>query len=218
MINRGTIPWGTLTRWRGKAFLGAGGLLLASPVAKGLVLITGDPLPEVTIAVLVFSGLLAALGGLLGFYPEQTDHLPRLALAGLVSTVTAAAVTIGVFLWVIGTRVLAAMSYVAIPVTPPEYVFVSLVLAMSVAFSVVGTACLRTAIPSRSVGLLLLALALPWAVLLGAGAVYGPHLPAWLSLSTYGAIPLGLLATGYGIRRNTPMAEREPFSADATTN
>lgn len=210
--------WKTLSRWRAKAFFAAGGLFLASPVAKGVALLTNEPLPEVAIAVLVFCGLLAALGGLLGFYPELTEQVPRHSLAGLVSTAVAAGVTTGVFVWVIGTRILAAMSYSATPGPPPELAFVSLIVTIGFGFAVVGTGCLRAGVPSRPVGLLLVALAVPWFVLLGAGAAYGPNLPAWISLSTYGAIPFGLLITGYVVRRNTSTTERESFTAEATTD
>ena len=218
MIHGGTVPWRTLSQWRAKAFLTAGGLFLASPAAKGLILVTGGPLPELVVALFVFTGLLAALGGLLGFYPELTDQIPYHALAGVVTTVLAAGVTVGVFGWLMATRVLGAMSYPASPGSPPELAFVSLVVAMAVGFAVVGTACLRVSVPSRSVGALLLALAVPWVVIFGAGAVYGSNFPAWLSLSTYGAIPVGLLATGHVLRKHVSVVERGTSAPDVTAD
>lgn len=208
----------TLEQWSPRAFLVAGGLFLASPAAKGLVLLTNDPVPEVTIALLVGSSLLVALSGLLGFYPKLAERVPRHAFAGVVTTVVAAGVTIWVFVWLILARVLIGTSYWAAPGSPPEFAFVSLVVTMAIGFSVVGTACLRAAVPSRTVGGLLSALAVPWVVLLGAGAVHGPALPAWISLSTYGAIPVGLLATGYVIRRNRSPVDHATTEADVTMN
>lgn len=218
MKHGGAVPWGTLSQWRAKAFLAAGVLFLASPTAKALLLMTNRPLPELVVAMFVFTGFLAALGGLLGFYPELTDQIPTHALAGALTTVLAAGVTVVVLGWLIVTRVLAAMSYLSAPGPPPELAFVSLVIAMTVGFSVVGTACLRASIPSRSVGALLLALAIPWIVILGAGALYGSNLPIWLSLSTYGAIPVGMLATGYVLRKHVSVLERETFAPDVTAD
>lgn len=218
MLHRGMIPWKTLNRWRGRTFLAAGGLFLISPLAKGLILITGEPLPELVIALLAFSGLLAALGGLFGLYPDLSEKVPRHAFAGVLATVIAAGVTIGVFVWLIVHQLLTATSYFVTPGAPPRLAFVSLVVAMALAFTVVGTASVRVAVPSRTVGGLLVALAIPWVVVLSAGAVYGPELPAWISLSSYGAIPVGLLATGFVIRRNDSTTEHEIPSPDATAD
>ena len=99
-----------------------------------------------------------------------------------------------------------------------ELAFVSLVVAMAVGFAVVGTACLRVSVPPRSVGALLLALAVPWVVIFGAGAVYGSNFPAWLSLSTYGAVPVGLQATGYVLRKHVSVVERGTFTPDVTAD
>lgn len=218
MIHRSKIPWPTLNRWRGKAFLAAGGLFLVSPFAKALILITDIPLPELAIALLAFSGLLASLCGLLGLYPDLSEQAPRHALAGGLATVIAAGVTIGVFVWLIVHQILTATSYFATPGSPPRLAFVSLVVAMALGFTVVGTASVRVAVPSRTVGGLLVALAIPWVVVLSAGAVYGPEIPVWISLSTYGAIPVGLLATGFVVWRNASMTGHEIPSPDATAN
>lgn len=218
MVRFHTIRWKALEGWSPTLFLAAGGLFLVSPLAKALILIAGDPLPELAVAALAFSGLLAALGGLLGLYPDLAEQAPRHALAGSLATIIAAGVTSGVFLWLIVHQVLTATSYFATPGSPPRLAFVSLIVAMAVGFTVVGTACVRVAIPSRTVGVLLIALAVPWVVLFGAGAVYGPDIPVLLSLSTYGSVPVGLLTTGYVARRNASMTEHEMPSADATAN
>lgn len=212
------IRWETLDRWRARAFIIAGGLFLTSPAAKGLTLVTAGSPPEWVVALLAFSGLLASLVGLLGFYPELSEQVPRHALAGAVATGVAMGVTVGLFVWLIGTRALAAMSYLAAPVSPPAIVFVSLVAAMATGFAVVGAATLRSSTSSRTVGVLLVALAVPWVVLLVAGAVYGSGLPVWLSLTTYGAIPVGLLATGYSIRGHAHSGENETPVTDVPTS
>lgn len=217
MSSRDSVVWGTLDHWRPTAFLAAGGLFFASPLAKALVLFTDGPLPEMVVAILAFSGLTAALVGLLGFYPALAAHVPRHALAGVVTTVIATGVTVGVFLWLLGTRLLSRMAVVAAPTAPPALAFVSLIVVLAGTFAVNGTACLRAAVPSRAVGGLLLALAVPWVVLVSVGAVYGSELPAWISLPTYGAVPLGFLLTGYVLRRHDAVANQQPFGADLTT-
>lgn len=212
MSSRDSVVWETLDHWRPNAFLAAGGLFFASPLAKALVLLTGGPLPDIMVAILAFSGLTAALVGVLGFYPGLAAHVPRHALAGVVTTVIATGVTVGVFLWL-----LSSMTGVAAPAEPPALAFVSLIVVLAGTFAVNGTACLRAAVPSRAVGGLLLALAVPWVVLVSVGAVYGSELPAWISLPTYGAVPLGFLLAGYVLRRHDAVANQQPFGADLTT-
>ncbi len=208
------IPWRILDHWRARAFLAAGGLFLVSPVAKTLALVTDGPLPTMAIAVLAFSGLTVALGGVLGLYPTLANRVPRHARASAVTTVTAAGMTVGMLAWILGTRLLSAP---AAPAGPPALAFLSLIGVLAGTFVVTGTACLRAAVPSRPVGVLVLALAVPWVVLIGTGVVYGSELPAWVSLPTYGAIPVGFLVTGYVLRQNGAVANQQPVGADLTT-
>lgn len=174
-------------------------------------------MPELVVVVLAFSGLLAALVGLLGFYPELTERVPRHALAGVITTVLAAGVTMGIFVWLLTNRVLTTLSYSTVP-GPPEFSFVSLVALIALAFSVVGFAFVRGDESSRFVGGLLLGLAVPWVGILGASALYGSELPIWISLPIYGAIPFGLLAAGYVIRQNGSVTERQTVPTDILTN
>lgn len=209
MRHESMMPWGVLGRWRGRALALAGGLFLASPVAKAMIRLTPGSPSEWLVAVLVFTGLLAALVGLLGFYPRLTERVPRHAVAGLVSTVFAAVVTVCVSIWVLAATVLPALSSVTLS-TPPRAVFLVFVAALGVAFAVVGAASLRVSTIPRRVGFLLLLLAVPWGFLL----VSGSSLPTWALLSTYGVIPVGLFATAYTVQAESTMVGSEVGSAD----
>lgn len=218
MVSSAPIDWDTLDRWRARAFILAGGLFLASPVAKGLALVTAGSPAEWVVALLAFSGLVASLVGLLGFYPELSEHVPRHALAGAGATGLALFATAGVGAWLLGTRLLSATAFVATPVSLPGVVFVSLVAALATAFAVVGTATLRAPAPRRTIGCLLVALAVPWVTVLAAGAVYAAGVPVWLSLASYGAIPLGLVGTGYSIRNSAHPVRGEAVAGDVPTS
>lgn len=195
------------------AFLVAGVLLLASPTHVGLELFLDVPLPSWLVALFVLPGLFATLVGLAGLYPRIADRAPRLGLVGGVITVVAGAILLILLGWVLGNSLLTAVSGLALG-TPPGAVFMLLSVSLTLAFVLFGIASMRFAVPSRSVGFLLLSFALPWVTGLSATAVYGPTFPAWLTAVIYGPIPFVLLATGYMLRLNTAPTTREDAVAD----
>lgn len=208
--------WGMLGRWSGTAFLVAGGLFLLSPAAKGLVLLT-DVSPHVwLVAPLVFSGLSASLVGLLGLYPRLTTRTPRLSLAGVVATVIAGAVTLGTFAWLMGAHLLPRVPGTSGLPAPPAIVFVTLILSLATAYALFGVASAWTAIPSRTAGGLLLALATPWIFLVVAHSMVS-SLPAWLSITTYGVIPVVMLVLGHHLRTRTAPTGGETPSSEPIT-
>jgi len=215
MVTAHTTVWSALDHRSADAFLVAGVLLLASPAHIGLELFLDVPLPSWLVASVILPGLLAALVGLGGLYPRLAARAPRTAAVGGAFT-TLACVTLVVLLgWLLGDGVLTATAEATIG-SPPGFVFLSLPVTMTLAFVAFGTASLRVAVPSRRIGALLSAFALPWVVTLVATTVYGSAFPRWLTLAIYGPIPFVMLATGYTLRMESLSTVRDPSAADTT--
>lgn len=137
-------------RWHSTAFLIAGGLLLVFAVSDGLSAFTSmEPPGWVTIGFIA-AGLIAGHVGLLGLYPQLADHVPRQALAGAIVVTIAAIGTLGLFVAVIVNTVQPA---IGLPVVP---FYLVMILGTILAFLLFSVASLRTHIPSRTVGLILL--------------------------------------------------------------
>lgn len=191
--------WSLLARWRARGFLVAGGLLLASPVTKGLALLADVSPPVWLLALLVFPGLLAALAGLLGMYPRLADDSSRLALAGGIATVVAGCGVTLVFGWALASSI--SLSLGALTITAPSgSIYLSLMALIATGFILFGLASLRASVDPRLTGFLLLAFAVPWVVILAVTPVYGSDLPEWFALAVYGVMPIVLLTTGYSVR------------------
>lgn len=197
-----------LARWRARAFLVAGVLLLASPASKGLAFLADVSPPMWLVALLVFPGLLTALAGLLGMYPQLADETPLLALAGgVVAAITGSGLAL-LFGWVLASTVAPSLRGIAVSV-PPGSVFLSLMVLIPAGFVLFGVGSLQATVHSRSIGILLLGFAAPWVVILTVTPVYGADLPAWLAIAVYGVMPVVLLATGYSLRGEDPLTDHE---------
>jgi hypothetical protein len=206
MLGSDMSVWPLLARWRARAFLVAGGLLLASPATKALALLPGVSPPVWLVALLVFPGLLAALAGLIGMYPQLADETPLLAFAGgVVAAFTGSGLTL-LFGWVFASSVFPSLGALAVT-EPPGWAFVSLMVLIPTGFALFGVASLRAAVHSRSTGYFLLGFAVPWVAILAVTPVYGSDLPGWLALAVYGVMPIVLLATGYSVRDGGPLSD-----------
>jgi hypothetical protein len=210
MLETDRSVWMLLARWRARAFLIAGGLLLASPVTKGLTLLADVSPPVWLIALLVFPGLLAALAGLLGMYPRLADEASRLAFAGGVATVFAGCGVTLLFGWVLASSVSLSLGTLTVT-APPGSVFLSLMVLIASGFCLFGLASLQAAAHSRTTGYLLLGFAVPWVVILAVTPVYGSDLPGWLALAVYGVMPIMLLTTGHSVRDDGPLSDGDPL-------
>lgn len=186
--------WSRLEGWRVGAFVTAGVLLLASPTHVALDLFLGVGLPAWVVAMFVFPGLGAALVGVAGVYPRIAPRAPWLSRAAGVCTAVAGTILLTLLGWVLGGSISAAVGM------PPSGLFLGLAVALTLSFLLFGITSLRWAVPSRTVGVLLLAFGLPWLVSLAGTAVYGTAFPQWLTMAIYGPIPLLMFATGYALR------------------
>lgn len=167
--------WETLERWRSKAFLVAGGLLVVFAALVGLEVFGGVEAPQALVAI---PGFLAGFVGLLGLYPQLADTDSRLASGGIVALGLAAVGFVALFFWVAG---LTAM-YGIDAVKPPRPVILGTVLLVILGYALFGLASATHAVPSRLVGLLVLAPPGTLALMVLTGMLYGGHPPAWTSV------------------------------------
>lgn len=193
MTTVSAVPWRALERWSAPAFLFAGVLWLGDAALLGLEhlqiythgLLNG---------VLISGAMLSTVIGLLGIVPRFADERPFLpavtALIGGVAVITMGATV----LWTVGALLLAGIS------PPPGITAVPTV----VAFGWFGVAILWTDVPSRIVGLLLVALVAPW---VGIAVVMLLGAPAWITTTPQWsiAVVVGLyavlsIAIGYVVR------------------
>ena len=164
MANTDSRAWNALESWSSTAFLFAGGLLFLFVVLSGLSAFT-NVLGEGAVvgAAVVGSGLfglILAVIGLLGLYPQLSESAPRLSRGG----VGALAVALTGILVVIGT--LAIVGPPEAPGDVPSFappIFISSGILIMVGYALFAVASIRTETPSRRIGLLL---AVPGIVLL----------------------------------------------------
>lgn len=164
MQDTGSTAWKALESWSPTAFLIAGGLLLVFVVLTGLGAfsdVLGDgPMVGAAVVGSGLFGLIIAVTGLLGLYPQLSESAPRLSRGGLGALATA----LTGILVIIGTLVI---------VGPPEYpgdvpafippVFIASGILIMLGYALFAIASIRTKTPSRRIGLLL---AVPGIVLL----------------------------------------------------
>lgn len=203
-------------RSAGAFFLG-GGLLLASPTHVVLERFLDVPLPSWVVVLFVVPGLIVSLLGLLGLYPRLAESTPRLALAGGAMAGVGVLIPLSIATWMLGGTLLTAVAGQAVS-QPPAILFQVMAVAMALGFGCFGVATLRTPVPPRKLGYLLLSYAVPWVVVLGSTAVYGSALPGWLVLTIYGPLPFLMLTTGYTLHAHTVQTRRAETGVDVVTS
>jgi hypothetical protein len=177
----------TLGKWSGIAFLVAGVSVSIAAIAMAVVLVT-DMSPGMITGLPTMVGLLISYLGMFGLYPILAARNRRAALAGIVFLLFP---VIGIGFWLGHDLVVGQM--------PP---YVNLLIGLISGGFVIGLALYgitsyRLQVPSQRVGLALLALAVPWVVLLGSGIVYGGNAPAWLDFVATSMMGGLLLVIGY---------------------
>lgn len=149
MAANSPVPWESLERRSQLAFILAGVFLLLNVVLNNLSAIAGTPAPEWTIDIVILSGSIAGLLGLLGLSPRLKSPSPRLTRAG----------NLIVALGALGILAIAIGKYVLEGEKPPVYLQplqLFYIIGIPLSFLLFGAACVRTRVPSRSVGLSLL--------------------------------------------------------------
>lgn len=197
MLDISTPGWDSLERWSAAAFLVAGGLLVADILLVGVQLV-GVSFPH---GVLYSSGLVVSLMGLLGLYPHLAVRAPWVARASAVVIVLPVG---AIFAILISTQILPFPR-----LTGTAIVLVGMGTLYIWGFTVVGVAILYTGVPSRTVGLLLLAIV---ATVLGgvilALDVVGGDVRDRLFFTLVVILPVLLLAVGYLVRTGSVRPDR----------
>lgn len=206
-----TTRWESVEKWSVTAFLVAGGLFLLNTVYEGIGRFTA--LWEVGFlgAVFYLSALVGMLIGLLGLYPRLADRTPKLARASAAVAAVAAVSTIALLLW-------ASITQLLNQAFPPGILLFATVALIVLGVLLFCAATLRTGVPSRTVGALLLVFVVAWFGGLGAAiGVYGGNSPDWLAVFLNGASFVVLLAIGYHLRTESVSVDRTESAPGPTT-
>lgn len=214
MTTPGRSPWASLETWSATAFLVGGLLWLFDTTLLGIELFAGVSIlgtPGPLNPVLYLSGTVAAIVGLLGFYPKLADRMPRLArVGGGIIALVGVAIPL-LLMWFIAANILNQPD-------PPFALLILTILGVALGFVLFGIAGVRTGVPSRTVGFLLLtvvATIIGW-IALGI-VVYGGSPPAWTSPAV-GVVMSGLLMTIGSILRSSPFhASRKKTTAGSSS-
>ena len=204
------FPWEPLEKWSAMAFLIVGGLWSADSVLLGLERGMGIHIPDAVFPVFILSAMLVSVIGLFGFYPRLVDKAPRLARSSVVVTVAAGVGFTVLLMWWVAANVLTT-----VPIPPPALLIVT-IFTVFLGFLLFGVASARTATPSRTVGLLLLAVVVTLIVYLITQAVYGANAPSWVSPALTTILTVVTLAIGILLRTNTVPADRAELETDST--
>jgi hypothetical protein len=188
-------------QWSPRLFLIAGTALLINFVLLVFERFAGLSTPGVVGNVLILFALTAAAVGLLGLYPQLAGQSPWLALVSAIAAGVAGVGFVLLFLWVIPARLLDQS-------LPPGILLVVTVAMLFVGFLLFGITSLRTAVPSRTVGFLLLAVVGILLVYLAGQAVYSGDTPAWVSPAVTGLLAVVSLALGYVHKTDTSPSDR----------
>lgn len=203
MAYRDKIPWKLLERWSAAAFIAAGVLFLVTSALFGSATLTDISHPGWVTGLFGLSGLIASFIGLVGLYPQLVDRAPRIARAG-VMTLVIAGIALVVFplcqfakTWGIDLQSL------------PIVVFLIAVIATISGFLLFGIASLRTRVPSRKVGFLIIGTSITFIVLLVLDMIYGGS-PVWVDFIMSMIQSFLLLTLGYAMPTNTiPFESKE---------
>ena len=189
-----TRVWDTLERWSGNVFLAAGILVLIGTVVVGLQLLAGnEELLKDPFELAPFLGFVVSYFGLLGLYPRLADRMPRLARVSVFLLLVPVVVMLLFVLSIVGGF--------DIPSIGPLSLVAFLMFALGIALFGVGS--YQTEVPSRGVGLALLALATAWFVMLGAGLLNGFPISQAVNFVTIAIMTGALLAIGFRLRTET---------------
>lgn len=182
----------SMERWSPRLFFLGGVLVLGSATANGLVFFAGAPFPEAGGLVLNMAGFMAALVGVVGFYPGLVDRSPRVAQLSLAVVAAGIVGIAGLAVWAV------AMLTVSVPEPSPVVALLSLFL-MLVGLCLFGIGILRTDAYPRPAGVLLLAFVTVLIVVFGRSVVIGGEPANMFIIVSEGLESAFLLGIGYSL-------------------
>lgn len=215
----GTSHWELLERRSETLFLVAGGLLVGYTTLNGLTAFTdvASPMVEDVLGPVAFAvGFL----GLLGIYRALFDRTPRLARAGAVFAVLG-----GVGFGAIALQSLGQLTGL-VSAHPPAWFPVVLLLGATgtiLGFPLCGVAVLRTGVHSRTVGTLLMAPTVIFALMLSQAALFaqfGLFSESTMQLSAFlisSGQAVAYLSVGYALSLSSVRTDCTVAGSDVTT-
>jgi hypothetical protein len=206
-----TVPWGSLEKGAAPAFIIAGVAFLV-----GLVLTVQDAVSVLNTlsAFLAAGALLTTFVGLLGMYPRLDDSAPRLALVGVLAAAVALVSVTTLLAYVVGSALLLGTPMQGEIGIAPVLFLLGLVTA-GLSFLTFGVASVRTRVPSRTVGMLLLIPAVAWPGYMAVDRLL-PGDIRFLPLVVFAVVALVLLAIGYLLRTGTAPVDRRERESEPT--
>lgn len=220
MASISTPLWKSLEKWNATAFLVAGWLLFVATAINGLDLFTPVATQEGILlsveGIVGFGGVVISFLGLLGLYPRLADATPRLARVGVSLTVLPAAFFSA--LLVVCSALAPLLGFPSLKTLVPSFQLITatIVVSFAVALTLFGVASLRTDIPSRTVGGLLLVVAAAWFGLVGALQVYQYDIPIWVTFVQTAMMAVPLLTIGYRLWTDTEPADHAELAVEPT--
>lgn len=208
LLNPHRPGWKSLAGRSSMLFLAGGGLLFVTTALVAVELVTPLSTQGPLTGVTSFTGLILSYVGLLGLYPWFAGRTPRAARAGFALVAFPTLMLAMILVWGLASHLPIGAVPSPVGVVPGfGMVFVMTFLLFAVGMGVFGVASLRTGVPSRVTGLLLLVLAATWGVLLGASGVYGVKFPTWLDALTFGVRAIVLLGIGYSLKGEASLGD-----------
>ena len=168
------IRWKALERWSPRLFLVAGGAWIIDTTPYALELFIDVSIPEVLNGALILIAFLLTVAGALGLYFPLAEETPILALAGTLLILVSGLTILGTFAWVIGAGFLSLSM-------PPVALLIMIITLNLLALFLFGLASVRTDVPSRACGVLLIALAATWIVWIAGIVGLLSSAPEWAS-------------------------------------
>lgn len=199
------VPWESLKKWSGAAFIVAGVSRFANSALANLPEVTAMTSPGWALDLTLVLAFGAAFIGLFGLYPRLIERTPKLSRAGLVVVAIGAVAVTGILI--------SLVAFGGETPPGPLALLPMLVLGFStLGFLLFGVASLRTSIPSRTVGILLLvASATTIGFIVGLTFIHS-HMLARIDTWVYAGT---LLAIGYLLQTRHAPTDRANPAADS---
>ncbi len=193
MKTTGPTWWGLLEHRRAMAFLGGGVLRLTDTTLLVVELVAGVSIlgtPGPLNPILYTCGTIAACVGLLGFYPPLADRAPWTArVSGAIVTIAGTTLSL-LLVWFIAVNLLNQPD-------PPFAALILSIIGVAFGFVLFGVGGVGTGVPSRTVGVLLLAVVATLVGWIALGVVvYRGAPPAWTSPAVGAVLSVLLIVIG----------------------
>lgn len=209
--------WGRLAERDGIIFLIAGGMLFIATANDALgaytPLTTQAGIPLAVEAVAGFGGLVLAIVGLVGLYPQLSNRSPRLSRIGVALVALPAVVFAVLLTCAIPAGVLGIPSPATVIPALDTIVIAGFLMAASGAM-VFGIAAIRERTLSHLLGGSLVVLGVAWFLLFGAAYLNGFPISHRILLVTGVLQTPALFGTGYALHLDPEATNRPHIFAD----